>query len=269
MRNKHDSSIKVADIDRKLDSFSRLLMTMEELRALCPWDKKQTFKTLRSLTIEETYELAESIDNDDYSGIKEELGDVFLHIVFYGKMGEEEGRFDIGAVMENLCDKLVRRHPHIYGDIAVKDEAEVKVNWEKIKQKEKENKEDSSVLDGVPGALPAIIKAYRMQDKTAQVGFEWEETEDVWKKVEEELGELHSEVENGGNHDALENEFGDVLFSLINYARFIGVDPEAALARTNKKFYARFRFIEKYAEKPLAEMTLEEMDALWNKAKEK
>lgn len=261
-----NKDIKVEDVERKVASFKRLLLVMEELRALCPWDRKQTNESLRNLTIEETYELADAIDNQDSKNLKEELGDILLHMVFYSKIGEEQGEYDIGTVMDDLCDKLVRRHPHIYGDVDAQDEAAVKVNWEKIKQKEKKGK-DRSVLDGVPKALPAMIKAYRMQDKTAQVGFEWRETEEVWEKVEEELAELRQEVEKESAPEKLKDEMGDVFFSLVNYARFIGVDPETALASTNKKFYKRFRFIEQSADKPLDQMTLEEMDALWNKAK--
>lgn len=262
------TGMTVKDIDRKVDSFKRLLLVMEELRALCPWDKKQTNETLRNLTIEETYELVDAIDKQDSLNIREEIGDILLHMVFYSKIGEEKGDFDIGTVMDMLCEKLIRRHPHIYGDTSVESEEDVKVNWEKIKQKEKSHK-DASVLDGVPAALPAMVKAYRMQDKTAQVGFEWDKTEDVWDKVLEEVEELRVEVERGASTEALENEFGDVLFSLVNYARFIGVDPETALAGTNNKFYSRFRYIEKNAKKPLSQMSLAEMDTLWNEAKEK
>ncbi len=265
-----NEKLSVRNLDEKVAGFKRLLQTMEELRALCPWDKKQTEESLRNLTIEETYELVDAIDNKDSANIKEEIGDILLHMVFYSKMGEEKGQFDIADVMETLCDKLVRRHPHIYGDVEADNEELVKANWEKIKLEEKKNKKEKeqSVLSGVPRSLPAVVKAYRMQDKTAQVGFEWETKEEVWAKVEEEIAELKNEVKLDAPQEVLEDEYGDVLFSLINYARFIGVEPETALARTNKKFHNRFRYIEHHAEKTLDRMSLEEMDALWREAKE-
>lgn len=252
----------------KLEAFERLLTIMDELRAQCPWDKKQTMDTLRNLTIEETYELADAIIDKDLAGVKEELGDLLLHIVFYAKIGEEQGAFSIADVIHAECDKLVHRHPHIYGDVKVTDEEEVKQNWEKLKLKEGKR----SVLEGVPRSLPAMVKAYRIQQKAKQVGFEWETRAQVWAKVEEELQELnaHTKDELPADTLALEEEFGDVLFSLINYARFVSVDPETALERTNKKFINRFQYIEKQAAaagKQLDDMSLEEMDALWNEAK--
>ena len=247
---------------RKTEAFGRLLDIMDDLREKCPWDRKQTMETLRSLSIEELYELADAILDEDLEGVKEELGDLMLHMVFYAKIGEEKGAFDIADALHHVCDKLVRRHPHIYGDIKVEDAEEVKQNWEKIKLQEGKK----SVLAGVPRSLPSMIKALRLQQKTAQVGFEWEKTEDVWKKVEEEIGELQDAVKEGDITN-IEDEFGDVLFSLINYSRFIGVDPETALERVNTKFKNRFEHIEKSAKKPLQEMTLQEMDALWEDAK--
>lgn len=252
----------------KLEAFERLLTIMDELRAQCPWDKKQTMDTLRNLTIEETYELADAIIDKDLAGVKEELGDLLLHIVFYAKIGDEQGAFSIADVIHAECDKLVHRHPHIYGDVKVADEEEVKQNWEKLKLKEGKR----SVLEGVPRSLPAMVKAYRIQQKAKQVGFEWETRAQVWAKVEEELQELnaHTQDELPADTFALEEEFGDVLFSLINYARFVSVDPETALERTNKKFINRFQYIEKQAAaagKQLGDMSLEEMDALWNEAK--
>ena len=247
----------------KLEAFGRLLTIMDTLREQCPWDRKQTLQSLRNLTIEETYELADAILDDNLSDIKEEIGDLMLHLVFYAKIADEKGAFHIGDALHAVCDKLIARHPHIYGDVQVKDEEEVKRNWEQLKLREGKK----SVLQGVPRSLPAMIKAYRMQEKTKQVGFEWENTEQVWAKVEEELGELQENVQNGAAQEDIEGEFGDVLFSLINYARFIGVDPETALERTNRKFKKRFEFIEANAPRPLQDMTLEEMDALWEKAK--
>ena len=250
-------------MEKKIGAFRELLKIMDELRTECPWDKKQTIHSLRNLTIEETYELADAILDNDYDGIREELGDLMLHIVFYAKIAEEQELFDIGDALAQLNRKLVNRHPHIYGDLNVADSDEVKKNWEQIKKAEGKK----SVLSGVPASLPALIKAYRMQDKTAQVGFEWKETPQVWAKVEEEMGELEQKVQAGAPPDQIEDEFGDVLFSLVNYARFIGVDPETALERTNRKFKQRFEYIESHAEKALEEMTLEEMDKLWNEAK--
>jgi MazG family protein len=245
----------------KLEAFDRLLTIMDELREQCPWDRKQTMESLRNLTIEETYELADAILDGDLKGVKEELGDVMLHLVFYAKIGDEQNSFDIADALNAVCEKLIARHPHIYSDWVVTDEEEVKRNWEKLKMKEGKK----SVLEGVPRSLPAIVKAYRMQEKTAKIGFEWENTEQVWEKVEEELAELKEAVES--IPDKKEEEFGDVLFSLINYARFIDVDPETALEKTNRKFKKRFEYIEANAPRPLEDMSLAEMDALWNAAK--
>lgn len=249
----------------KLKAFARILKIMDELREQCPWDRKQTLESLRPLTIEETYELGDAILQNDLKGIKEELGDLLLHIVFYAKIGEEKGAFDMASVINALCEKLIHRHPHIYGDVKVQNEEEVKQNWEKLKLKEGK----SSVLSGVPDSLPALIKAYRIQDKAAQVKFEWDKIEDVWKKVEEEMQELQDEVAVQ-NKEKTEEEFGDLLFALVNYSRFLKVDPEAALERTNLKFIRRFKFIEEKAQQQnhsLKDMTLEEMDAIWNEAK--
>ncbi len=254
---------EVKNLQKKLDAFARLLKIMDELREQCPWDRKQTFETLRNLTIEETYELADAILDKDMQDIKEELGDIMLHMVFYSKLGEEKGAFDIADAMNDNCEKLISRHPHIYGDVTVKDEAEVKRNWEQLKLKEGKK----SVLGGVPKSLPAMVKAYRMQDKTAQVGFEWENAAQVWEKVEEEMEELQEAMNTKDAQVEREEEFGDVLFSLINYARFQNIDPETALERTNRKFKARFEYIEANATKSLDDMSLEEMDVLWNKAK--
>ncbi len=252
-------------MDEKLKAFGRILQIMNELREQCPWDKKQTLETLRPLTIEETYELSDAIIKKDLTLLKEELGDLLLHIVFYAKIGEEQGAFDMAAVINDLCEKLIRRHPHIYGDVKVENEEDVKQNWEKIKMKEGRK----SVMGGVPESLPALIKAWRVQDKARQVGFEWDNIEDVWKKVEEETQELH-EVVKEGNADRIEDEFGDLMFALVNYSRFLNVDPETALERTNQKFLKRFRYIEEVAAgqgKALTDMTLGEMDAIWNEAK--
>lgn len=248
---------------QKLEAFGRLLTIMDELREQCPWDRKQTLESLRNLTIEETYELADAILSADLKGVKEEIGDIMLHMVFYARIASEQGAWDVADALHAICDKLIARHPHIYGDIKVADEAEVKRNWEQLKLKEGKK----SILEGVPSGLPAMVKAYRMQEKTKQVGFEWENTEQVWAKVEEEIGELKENVQNKAPQADIEEEFGDVLFSLINYARFIGVDPETALERVNRKFKTRFEYIEKKAPKPLKDMTLAEMDVLWNEAK--
>jgi len=248
---------------QKLDAFGRLLTIMDELREKCPWDRKQTLESLRHLTIEETYELADAILDHDLKGVKEEIGDLMLHLVFYAKIGAEQGAFDIADALHAVCDKLVARHPHIYGDVTVADDEEVKRNWEQLKLKEGKK----SLLAGVPNSLPAMVKAYRMQEKTKQVGFEWENTEQVWAKVQEEIGELRDNIENGASPKAVEDEFGDVLFALVNYARFVGVEPEAALERSNRKFKSRFEYIETNAPRPLQDMTLEEMDVLWNEAK--
>jgi len=248
-----------------LEAFDRLLTIMDELREQCPWDKKQTLQSLRNLTIEETYELADAIVDNDLPGIKEELGDVMLHLVFYAKIGAEKKAFDITDVLNSVCDKLVNRHPHIYGDVTVADEEEVKLNWEKLKLKEGKK----SVLEGVPKSLPAMVKAYRIQEKVKQVGFEWETAEQVWEKVEEETEELKEAIAHE-SQDRIDAEFGDLMFSLINYARFIKSDPETALERTNKKFILRFQAMEAQAlanNKPLTDMTLTEMDAIWNEVK--
>lgn len=239
---------------------------MDDLREKCPWDKKQTLESLRHLTIEETYELADAILENDLDEVKKELGDLLLHIVFYAKIGAESNHFDIGDVANEISEKLIHRHPHIYGNVKVNSEEEVKQNWEKLKLKEGKN----SVLEGVPKSLPAMVKANRIQDKVAGVGFDWEKPEQVWKKVQEELSELNTEIKNG-NTQNIESEFGDVLFSMINYARFIGVNPENALEKTNKKFSNRFQFLEKAAKeanKELSEMTLNEMDVYWERSKE-
>jgi MazG family protein len=248
-----------------LEQFNRLVIIMDELRAQCPWDKKQTNETLRHLTIEETFELADAIMDKDWQGIKEELGDLMLHLVFYAKIATEENQFTLAEAIETVCEKLIRRHPHIYGDVKVQNEEDVKQNWEKIKLQEGKK----SVLSGVPRSLPAMVKAHRLQDKSRQVGFEWKVVEDVWKKVDEEFGELKDAVA-GGNQDEIEAEFGDLLFSLVNYARFLKVDPELALERTNKKFIQRFTRMEELASlenKFLHDMSLDDQDALWNKVK--
>jgi XTP/dITP diphosphohydrolase len=249
----------------QLDAFDRLLTIMDELREKCPWDQKQTMETLRPLTIEETYELGDAILDKDLKEVKNELGDLLLHIVFYAKIGSETNDFDISDVINSICEKLIHRHPHIYSDVEVKDEKEVKQNWENLKLKEGK----TSVLEGVPKSLPALVKASRIQEKVVGVGFDWEHPDQVWEKVEEEIGELKAEIHNK-NQDATENEFGDVLFSLINYARFLKINPENALERTNKKFIKRFQYLESKArtlQKSLSEMTLAEMDVYWEEAK--
>ena len=250
----------------QLAAFNRLLDIMDELREKCPWDKKQTLESLRHLTIEETYELADAILENDLQEIKKELGDVLLHIVFYAKIGSEKKAFDIGDVANSISDKLISRHPHIYGDVKVKNEEDVKRNWEQLKLKEGKK----SVLEGVPKSLPAVVKASRIQEKVAGVGFDWEKPEQVWEKVQEELEEQNEEIKKG-NKENTEKEFGDVLFSMINYARFIDVNPENALEKTNKKFINRFQFLEKIAKKEgknISEMTFAEMDVYWEKSKE-
>lgn len=255
----------MADRTAQLQAFDRLLTIMDELREQCPWDKKQTMESLRHLTIEEVYELGDAILDKDLDEVKKELGDVLLHIVFYAKIGSETKDFDIADVCHSICNKLVDRHPHIYGDVKVNDENDVKRNWEQLKLKEGKK----SVLEGVPKSLPAMVKANRIQDKVAGVGFDWEEPHQVFEKVEEELQELQTEVESD-NQDRIESEFGDVLFSMINYARFLKVNPENALERTNKKFIKRFQYLEaksKAINKPLKDMTLSEMDVYWNEAK--
>ena len=249
----------------QLFAINRLLDIMDNLRENCPWDKKQTLESLRHLTIEETYELADAILENDLPEIKKELGDVLLHIVFYSKIGSEKNAFDIADVANSICDKLIARHPHIYGDVKVDNEEDVKRNWEQLKLKEGKK----SVLEGVPKSLPAVVKANRIQDKVSGVGFDWEKPEQVWEKVQEELSELNEEIK-AGNNENIEKEFGDVLFSMINYARFIGVNPENALEKTNKKFINRFQYLEKEAKKEnkkLSDMSLEEMDIFWNESK--
>mgnify|MGYP006179847049 CR=1 FL=1 len=249
----------------KLVAFERLLTIMDELREKCPWDKKQTMQSLRHLTIEETYELTDAILENDLNEVKGELGDVMLHLVFYAKIASETNAFNIKDVLNSICDKLIHRHPHIYGDVKVADEEEVKRNWEKLKLKEGKK----SVLEGVPKSLPALVKAIRIQDKARGIGFDWDNKDQVWEKVKEEIDELHVEINSDSNK--VEDEFGDVLFSLINYARFLNINPEDALEKTNKKFIKRFQYLETESKKDgkeLSEMSLTEMDVYWNKAKE-
>jgi XTP/dITP diphosphohydrolase len=250
--------------EEQLKAFGRLLDIMDELREKCPWDRKQTFESLRILTIEETYELADAIIDQNPQHIKEEVGDIMLHMAFYSKLGSEIGAFDMADVLNVLCEKLIVRHPHIYSDVKVADEDEVSRNWEQIKLKEGKK----SLLEGVPKSLPALVKAYRMQEKTKQVGFEWETPEQCWEKVVEELEELQVEVKDK-NQEKMEGELGDLLFAIVNYARFINVDPETALEKTNRKFKRRFEYIEKNAPAPLPDMNLEALDELWNEAKRK
>lgn len=254
------------DTEKIKDKFVRLLEVMDDLREKCPWDREQTFLSLRNLTIEETYELADALLSGNMEEIREELGDVLLHIIFYARIAEEksEKAFDIGDVMDTLIEKLIRRHPHIYGDVKVAGEEDVKKNWETIKMKEGRK----SVLEGVPVALPALIKARRIQEKSAQVGFEWSKMKDVISKIEEELDEFKAAVQQKDqNPDAVSEEFGDLLFSLVNLSRYINVDPETALESTNRKFRARFEYIEKHATSPLTDLSLAEMDQLWERAK--
>lgn len=251
-------------IEQKKEAFARLLTIMDELRAKCPWDMKQTMESLRHLTIEEVYELGDAILDNNIEEVKKELGDIFLHLVFYSKIASEKGAFDIADSLNFICDKLIQRHPHIYGDVQVADEDEVKANWEKLKLKEGKK----SVLEGVPNSLPAMVKAQRMQDKARGVGFDWDNEDQVWEKVQEELGEFKEEADR--NSDKMESEFGDLLFSLINYARFKGINPEDALERTNKKFKYRFQYLETESAKDgkqMGSMTLAEMDEYWEKAK--
>ena len=248
--------------------FDRLLTIMDELREKCPWDQKQTMESLSHLTIEETYELVDSILERDMEEIKGELGDLLLHIVFYSKIASETNDFNIDDVINSICDKLIERHPHIYGDEIVENEQDVKRNWEKIKLKNGKK----TVLQGVPKSLPAMVKATRIQEKVKGVGFDWDNKEQVFEKVKEEFSELHLEIKRTDNQEKIEKEFGDVLFSMINYARFIGVDPETALERTNKKFISRFNYLEQEVKKnklDLMKMTLEEMDLIWDKSKTK
>ena len=251
--------------DERLVAFERLLNIMDGLRAKCPWDKKQTMQSLRHLTIEETYELVDAILSNDLQEVKKELGDLLLHIVFYAKIGSETNSFNIADVANGVCEKLIERHPHIYGDVQVNNEEDVKRNWEKIKLKEG----NKSVLGGVPKSLPALVKATRIQDKAAGVGFDWDNIDDVFAKIKEEIDELHAEVK-AQKQSNIESEFGDVLFSLINYARFLKVNPEDALERTNRKFIARFQYLEEKATaqgKSLKDMTLQEMETYWQEAK--
>lgn len=250
---------------QQLEALDRLLTIMDELREQCPWDKKQTFESLRHLTIEETYELSDAILDRNLEDIKNELGDLLLHIAFYSKLGSEEKSFDIGDVAHNISEKLIHRHPHVYGDVQVQDEEEVKKNWEALKLKEGKK----SVLEGVPKGLPALVKAQRIQDKAAGVGFDWEQPDQVWEKVQEELAEFNTEIKKGSSKDR-EAEFGDLLFSMINYARFLKINPDTALERTNQKFTKRFQYLENKAKdmgKTLEQMTLAEMDVYWEEAK--
>jgi XTP/dITP diphosphohydrolase len=252
----------------ELRAFERLLTIIGELREQCPWDRKQTIASLRYLTIEETYELSDAIIDDDLEEVKKELGDLIMHVVFYAQIGSEQRAFNISDVLNEVCDKLVRRHPHIYGDVEVADAEEVKRNWEQIKLSEGKK----SVLEGVPKSLPAMVKANRIQEKARGVGFDWDEQQHVWEKLQEEIQELQAEVVSGAAPHRIEDEFGDVLFSMINYSRFIGVNPEDALERTNKKFIHRFQYLERKAAeagKKLSEMTLQEMEAYWEEAKSK
>ncbi|MFZ9980556.1 MAG: nucleoside triphosphate pyrophosphohydrolase [Cyclobacteriaceae bacterium] len=264
---KPEKSLSKPDPDRgeKLKAFDRLLTIMNELRENCPWDKKQTIESLRHLTIEETYELSDAILDGNLNEVKKEIGDLMLHLVFYARIASEQGAFDVADVLNGICDKLIERHPHIYGDVIAEDETTVKANWEKIKLKTG----NKSVLAGVPVSLPAMVKAIRIQDKARGVGFDWDNKDQVWQKVEEELSEFREE-EKTGNREKILAEFGDLLFSLVNYARFLQIDPEEALERTNKKFIKRFTHLEEASArdgKKMGEMTLEEMDVYWNQAK--
>ncbi len=254
-------------MQEKLKAFERLLVIMDELRENCPWDKKQTLESLRHLTIEETYELCDAILEKDMEGIKGELGDLFLHLVFYAKIASETKHFDVADVLNGVCEKLIHRHPHIYGDVKVENEEDVKRNWEQLKLKEGKK----SVLQGVPASLPALVKATRIQDKARGVGFDWDNKSQVWDKVQEEIAEFQHE-EKQGDLAKMEDEFGDVLFSMVNYARFVGINPEDALERTNKKFIKRFTFLEEEVnkqEKNMKDMSLSEMEEIWQKAKKK
>lgn len=248
----------------KLQAFGKLLNILDDLREKCPWDKKQTFQTLRLLTIEEMYELAEEILAENYTGIEEELGDIMLHTLFYALLGQEQGKFDIGTVLNRQAQKMINRHPHIYGDVKVESEEDVKRNWEQIKLKEGKKK---TVLQGVPRGLPALVKAYRLQQKTAQVGFDWDTIDQVEDKVKEEFDELKEAIANNSKEE-MEAEFGDLLFALVNYGRFLNLDPEAALERTNAKFKWRFEFVEQKAGSNLQNMSLDELDAIWDEAKQ-
>jgi len=257
---------KIVKMDKRIDAFKSLLDIMDRLRAECPWDKKQTLESLRYLTIEETYELSDAILSQDLQEVKQELGDIMLHLVFYAKIGQEKGAFDIADVLEGINEKLIRRHPHIFSDVVANDAKTVAENWEKIKMTEGRK----SVLSGVPKSMPAMVKAYRMQEKAKGIGFDWENSEQVWEKVEEETMELKKELANGADKARVEAEFGDLLFSLINYARFIDVNPDDALEHTNKKFIRRFTFMEDQARDAghqLHELTLDEMEVIWQAAK--
>jgi len=252
--------------DPRLVAFERLLNIMDDLRKGCPWDREQTMESLRHLTIEETYELSDAILSEDLEEVKKELGDLMLHLVFYAKIGSEKKAFDITDVLNGISEKLIHRHPHIYGDITVVNAEQVKDNWEKLKLQEGKK----SVLEGVPKSMPPLVKAYRIQEKVKGVGFDWERPEQVWEKVEEELNELKHEVETGAPKEKVENEFGDLLFALVNYARFININPEDALEKTNRKFIKRFQYLEEAAkknQKDLKDMTLAEMDVFWEQAK--
>lgn len=254
--------------NRKTEAFGRLLDILDELRVKCPWDREQTMESLRNCTIEETFELTDAIAEGDYDGIRQELGDVLLHIVFYAKIADEEGRFDIADVINFLCDKLVYRHPHVFGDVDADNPTQVMQNWEQLKLKEKKKKK--GVLSGVPRSLPAMVKAFRIGEKAASAGFDWEQKEDVWEKVREEVGEVEHEIA-AADRDRMEGEFGDLFFAMINAARLYGIDPEMALERSNKKFIRRFNHIEDRAEevgKPLRELSLDQMEAWWQEAKE-
>ena len=257
---------RMHNTEEKLKAFERLLDVMDELRAKCPWDREQTLDSLRNLTIEETYELADAILDQDLEEIRKELGDLMLHIVFYAKIGSEKGAFDIGDVLNGICEKLIFRHPHVFGERKVKDANEVIGNWEELKMKEG----NRSVLSGVPVSLPAMIKAHRIQDKVRAVGFDWDRREQVWDKVTEEIQEVKHELSNGEEHEKVEDEIGDLLFSIINAARLYNVEPETALERTNRKFIKRFKYLEKRAlemNRSLKEMSLEEMESIWQEAK--
>ena len=252
-------------MEEKLKAFERLLVMMDELREKCPWDRKQTMQSLRHLTIEEVYELADAVIDNNIDEVRKELGDILLHIVFYARIASETGQFDIAGVIDSLCEKVIHRHPHIYGDVKVQDEAEVSRNWEKLKLKEGK----SSVLAGVPVSLPAMVKSMRIQEKARASGFDWEKKEQVWEKVQEEMNEFQREQE-AGESSGMEAEFGDVLFALVNYARFVNINPEEALEKTNRKFMRRFQYLEQKVHEEgrrMGEMTLDEMDAYWNQAK--
>lgn len=262
-----NNELRNSGLKRKKDAFGNLLKIMDELRAGCPWDKVQTMESLRHLTIEEVYELSDAVLEKDMDGIKKELGDLMLHLVFYAKIGSETNDFDIADVLEGIAEKLIYRHPHIYSDTKVANADEVKNNWEKLKLKEGK----TSVLEGVPQSMPPLVKAYRIQEKVKGVGFEWEYSDQVWDKVQEEMKELNFEVKNGGSKEKMEDELGDLLFALVNYSRYIGVNPEDALEKTNKKFIRRFQFIETESArdgKHVSDMSLDEMDVYWNRAKQ-